>query len=113
MIAHAEQVECYFGYWPDFSDGSINRFSYEDGATIYLTIDYIDSDQNKAAQVEIRFTGTSSIELTEFRSQNIIDVLRISHDQPIKVELEASYGLNGHFHCCAVEVVSMREIPRK
>ena len=113
MIAQAEQVECYFGYWPDFSDGNITRFSCEDGATISLTIDYIDSDQNKAAQVEIKFTGISNMELTDFKSQNIIDVLCISHGQQIKVELEASYGLNGHFHCCAVEVTSMREISRK
>ena len=113
MIEQAEQVEHYFGYWPEFSDGNITRFSYEDGATISLAIDYIDNDQNKAAQVEIRFTGTSNIELTEFRSQNVIGVLRIAHGRPIKVELEACYGLDGHFHCCAVEVTSIREIPLK
>jgi hypothetical protein len=113
MIAQAEKVESYFGCWPDFSDGKITCFSYEDGTTISLAIDYIDRDKDKAAQVEIRFNGVSNIELTDVKSQNIIDVLRISHDQPIKVELEACYGLDGSFNCCTVEVTSMSEIPRK
>lgn len=110
MIAQAEQVERHFGYWPEFSDGIITRFSYEDETVIVLAINYIDKDKNKAAQVDLRFSGVSSIELSNFKSQNIIDLLRISLEQPIKVELEACYGLCGHFHCCSVEVTSMREL---
>jgi hypothetical protein len=109
MIAQAEQVECYFGYWPEFSDGSITRFSYEDESVISLTICYIDTNQNKAAQVEFKFNGVSNIELSNLKSQNIIDVLCISQDQLVKVELEACYGLFGSFNCRSVEVASMRE----
>lgn len=107
MIAHAIKVESYFGYWPEFSDGKIVSFSYEAPSKIILGILYIDAEKEKAAEVHLRFNGVADVELSELKSENVIDALRIIEGQPVSVVLESCYGLVGRFTCKAVEVASL------
>ena len=107
MIHRAEIVESYFGYWPEFCDAKITSILYEAHSSLIVGLSYIDSDRGKAADIRLEFSGVSDVELTDSLSENIIDALRISRDSPTTVSLEACYGLNGHFTCRAVEVMSL------
>ncbi len=113
MIQCAEIVESYFGYWPQFCDAKITFMLYEAHSSLILGLSYIDSDQRKVADIRLKFSGVSDVELTDFCSENVLDALRISPESPTTVRLEACYGLNGQFICIEVEVMSLvrREFP--
>jgi hypothetical protein len=104
MIAHAELVEDFFGYWPEFADAKLVRFGWVQPGTIELALHYIDDGLGKDAVVNLRFSGVSSVRLTDLLSENVIDCLSISPGTPVAVDLEACYGLAGTFQCLAVEV---------
>ncbi|OOG45632.1 Imm50 family immunity protein [Rhodanobacter sp. C01] len=107
MISHAELVESIFGYWPEFSDGRIEFFSFEQPGIVCLRIFYIDSNIQKAAAVSLRFTGVIDIDLSEVLSENVIDVLSVSSTSPAIVTIEGCYGLCGTFKCTSAEVTSV------
>jgi hypothetical protein len=104
MIAHAEKVESHFGYWPLFCDGKINSLAYIQPGAITLVISYADAEKQKAAEVTLTFSGVTDVELSDLKSENVIDALRIPEALPDQVTLEACYGLAGSFKCAAVEV---------
>ncbi len=107
MISKADDVTSYFGYWPQFCDGRIVSFSLSNGV-VQLAVRYGDADLRKAAEVHIRFSGASEVDLNELASQNILDELSVEGEGPYVVRLEACCGINGEFKCEAVEVVEMR-----
>ena len=107
MISHAELVESIFGYWPEFSDGRIEFFSFEQSGIICLKISYIDSNIQKAAVVSLRFAGVTDIDLSELLAENIVDVLGVSSESPAIVTIEACYGLCGTFKCTSAEVTGV------
>ena len=111
MITRAEEVESYFGYWPLFCDGKIKSFAYVQPGTIALAISYVDIQKQKAAEVTLTFLGVTNIELSELRSENVIDALRFPQELPALVTIEACYGLEGSFKCSAIEVSSLVPIP--
>jgi hypothetical protein len=111
MITRAEEVESYFGYWPLFCDGKIKSLAYVQPGTIALAISYVDVEKQKAAEVTLAFLGVTNIELSELRSENVIDALRIPQELPAQVTIEACYGLEGSFKCSAIEVSSVVPIP--
>lgn len=111
MISHAERVESYFGYWPLFCDGKITNFAIAQPGTITLVIAYTDAEKHRGAEVSLKFSGVTEVELSELRSENVIDALRIPEVFPAKVTLEACYGLVGGFRCAAVEVSSVMPNP--
>jgi hypothetical protein len=111
MLKKNELVTSYFGYWPEFSDGKIEKIVFDSGGALELTIHYIDVDQKKAAQVGLRFEAVSDIELTDFRSENVVDRLRIGGDAPHSVSLEPCYGLGGTFVCKGIEVLCLTPDP--
>jgi hypothetical protein len=111
MITRAEEVESYFGYWPLFCDGKIKSVAYVQPSTIVLAISYVDVEKQKAAEVTLTFLGVTDIELSELRSENVIDALRIPQELPAQVTIEACYGLEGSFNCSAIEVSSVVAIP--
>lgn len=104
MIAHAEKVESYFGYWPLFCDGKIKSLTYIQPSVITLAISYVDAEKQKAAEVTLTFSRVTDVGLSDLRSENVIDALRIPEAFPAQVTLEACYGLAGSFKCVAVEV---------
>ena len=107
MISRSDAVESIFGYWPEFADAEVSLFSYESTGTIRLELSYIDAQLDKAAIVSLRFTGVSGVELTELMSRNVLDRLSVSMGTPIRVELEACYGLSGSFSCTGAEVAGV------
>ena len=107
MISHTELVESIFGYWPEFSDGRIEFFSFEQPCIICLRIFYIDSNIQKAATVSLRFTGVTDIELSGVLTENVIDVLSVSSASPAIVTIDSCYGLCGSFKCTSAEVTSV------
>jgi len=107
MISHAELVESIFGYWPDFADGKIQLFSFERTGVVLLSIYYIDSQLSKAATVNLRFAGVTELNLSELRSENVVDVLSISSESSALVTSEGCYGLCGTFRCTSAEVTSV------
>ena len=54
MISHAELVESIFGYFPEFADGRIELFSFEQPGVIRLRIFYIDSQINNEPPRDLR-----------------------------------------------------------
>jgi hypothetical protein len=104
MITRAVEVESYFGYWPLFCDSKIKSLTFTQPGTITLDISYEDAEKQKGAEVTLTFSGVTDIALSELRSENVIDALRIPTDLPGLVTLEACYGLAGSFQCAAVEV---------
>jgi hypothetical protein len=107
MISRSDTVEAIFGYWPEFADAEVSLFAYESTGTILLDLSYIDAQLEKAAIVRLRFTGVSHVELTELMSHNILDRLSVSTGAPIRVELDACYGLSGSFACTGAEVAGV------
>src|SRR6185312_2217799 len=107
MISHAELVESIFGYWPEFADGRIEFFSFEQPGIICLRIFYIDSQIDKAATVTLQFTGVTDVDLSELRKENVVDALSVSEASPFLVTIEACYGLGGTFVCTSVEVAAV------
>jgi hypothetical protein len=107
MISHAELVESIFGYWPEFADGRIEFFSFEQPGILCLRVFYIDSTIHKAATVSLRFTGVTDVDLAGLRSENIVDALSVSSTSPAIVTIEGCYGLCGTFKCISAEVTSV------
>ncbi|ASK94941.1 immunity 50 family protein [Xanthomonas campestris pv. merremiae] len=85
--------------------------TYERPDSVRLDISYIDADQQKSAIVGLRFTGVEDLDLADLRTENVLDILRISAGVPMRIELEACYGLSGSFTCKAAEVT--RVTPNK
>jgi hypothetical protein len=90
MICGGDLVEAYFGYWPDFADGRVERFMFTLPASVFMTVYYIDSDLNKAARVELAFSGVKEIGLSEIASDNVIDRLALHLTSGIAT-IEATY----------------------
>jgi hypothetical protein len=111
MISHAEKVESYFGYWPLFCDGKITSLAFAQPGTILLVIDYIDAEKPRRAEVSLKFSGVTEVDLSELRSENVIDALRIPEELPAQITLESCYGLVGSFSCTAVEVSTVMPNP--
>jgi hypothetical protein len=107
MISHAELVESIFGYWPEFSDGRIELFSFEQPGVICLRIFYVDSQIDRAATVNLQFNGVTDVDLSELCKENIVDVLSVSEASPFLVTIEACYGLGGTFMCTSAEVTAV------
>jgi len=107
MISQAYIVESYFGYWPEFSDGKVNSFAYEAPSSILMGVSYMDAETSRSAQIQLKFAGVSEVDLSELKSENVIDSLRITEGRPGRVVLEACYGLAGSFNFEAAEVVSL------
>ena len=107
MIVRSDEVESFFGYWPEFADAKVSLFAFESSGTIRLDISYIDAELNKAAIVSLQFTGVRNVALTELMSENVIDRLAISMGTPMQVALEACFGLGGSFSCMGVEVLKV------
>lgn len=107
MIKHAAQIESYFGYWPLFCDAKIINFSLAEYGVLILALRYSDADKNISAEINIKFSEVSQMELSELRTENVIDELRIPEKLPGQVVLEACFGVHGKFICSAVEVLSI------
>jgi hypothetical protein len=107
MISRSDTVESIFGYWPEFADAKILLLAYESSGTIRLDLSYIDAQLCKAALVSLHFTGVKDVALTELLTENVLDRLGISAGMPIRVELEACYGLSGSFTCTGAEVTGV------
>lgn len=107
MISHAQRVESYFGYWPLFCDAKITTVAFCQPGTITLVIAYLDANKHRGADVSLKFSGVTEVALSDLRSENVIDALRIPEELPALVTLEASYGLDGSFRCATVEVTSV------
>ena len=103
MIKNVTKVIEHFGYWPEFCDAKIKSFSNDSGL-INMSIHYIDSDQSKSATIDLRFSDVSQVELSELKSENVIDLLKISGSEPYEVIVEPCYGIGGSFTCSSIEV---------
>ena len=105
MEVRSGLVKDHFGYWPEFADAKVVNFSWAQPGQIDLALHYVDADQGKDAIISLRFSGVSDVELSDLKSENVVDCLSPSPGIPISVELVACYGLCGTFLCLGVEVV--------
>jgi Immunity protein 50 len=106
MIKNSEPIISHFGYWPNFCDGKIEHISFDQQGVIELFINYVDSDQNKKANIGLRFSGVTDVELSELRLENIIDQLTITGVAPFVVSIDGTYGLCGNFNCTGAVVIA-------
>ena len=104
MITNTEAVEAYFGYWPEFADAPITRFSFAEGGQFSLTLNYIDADQGLAAEITLQFNGVSDVELTNLLTHNVVDRLSPGVAPPFRLEIEACAGLDGSFAYTSAQV---------
>ncbi|MCW8943719.1 MAG: immunity 50 family protein [Sedimenticola sp.] len=107
MIKDRGKVVNHFGYWPEFADGKFTRFSYENIGLIEASIIYIDSNTSKVARIALKFNGVTDIQLSELKSENVIDEMSFIGESPTTVVIKACYGLNGSFMCTEIEVCSV------
>lgn len=105
MIKNKDLVTSHFGYWPEFADGKVNGLTFDVSGVIELVIHYIDGEKQKPATIGLRFSSVSDVTLNELRSENVIDSLSISANDPHTVTIEACYGLDGTFKCKEIEVL--------
>ena len=105
MTSHSDSLVSYFGYWPDFADGKILELEWEASGHLRLVIHYIDANTSREATVGLRFAGVTQILLSELRSENVLDALVIQDGNPISVELDACFGVQGTFNCASFEVM--------
>jgi hypothetical protein len=105
MIKKKELVILHFGYWPEFADGKVNRFTFDASGAIELVIHYMDAENQISGYIGFRFGSVSDVELTELRSENVIDSFSINASEPHTVTIEACYGLVGTFMCKEIEVL--------
>jgi len=110
MVANSESVTSHFGYWPEFADGTVLRFSLEAPGTISLSLRYGDAMTARSGEVDLRFERVTSAELSELREQNVLDALVLTDGSPMMVRLEAAFGLHGSFKCESAAVVDFRRI---
>jgi hypothetical protein len=110
MVANSEAVTSYFGYWPEFADGTVLRFLFEAPGTISLSVRYGDATTGRSGEVDLLFERVTLAELSELREQNVIDVLVLVDGSPMEVRLDGAYGLHGSFACESAAVVDFRRI---
>lgn len=99
-----------FGYWPDFCDASILSMDiYFIEKTVAINIKYIDSDQNKSADITLNFTQVSDICLNDILDENVLDGIKIIQDENsvYEISINSAYGMHGTFYCNNIEVVSV------
>ena len=104
MVRNSAEVIEYFGYWPQFCDAKVQSFELIPPGTIKLSLFYVDSDQNKRAKIDLVFSGVTDMELSELRTENVIDELSIREGAATEVRIEAAFGLSGSFSCVNGEV---------
>jgi len=105
MITKEKLVTSYFGYWPEFADGKIEKLTYDATRGIELAVHYIDSVKQKSAHIGLRFGSVSDVSLNNLLSEKVIDSLRIIGSEPHGISIDACYGLDGSFKCKDVEVL--------
>ena len=99
MEVRSGLVKDHLGYWPEFADAKVVNFGWAQPGQIDLALHYVDADQGKDAIISLRFSGVSDVELSDLKSENVVDCLSLSPGTPISVELVACYGLCGTFLC--------------
>ena len=107
MINNKEKVTNIFGYWPEFCDAKIKEVHFQNPNKLDLVIFYIDCEQEKRAEITIRFSDLSNVLLSDLMSNNVIDLLSISNSAPYNITIEACYGLNGSFTCSSIAVTNV------
>lgn len=107
MIEGRELVTRRFGYWPEFADARVRFLRLHDSGCIEIGVHYIDADQAIKANIDLRFTGASEIQLMDFRSQNVLDALRITPGNPHRVDIESCCGVYGDFTCTRISVINI------
>jgi hypothetical protein len=106
MLHNSAEVIEYFGYWPLFCDAKIQEFSFGMPGTIKISLAYIDSDKGNRATIGLLFSGVTDMELSELRTENVIDELVVRVGSRTEVSIAAAYGLCGSFFCDKGEVSS-------
>jgi len=104
MIKNKESVISYFGYWPEFCDAKIKELNFNSEGTLLISVNYIDSEINKEALINIKFIGITELKMYELRDDNNIDFIEIDDNDEIVVNIEAASGLSGSLKCKEVIV---------
>lgn len=126
FIEGHEKLTGIFGRWPSFHDAEVLALGYErrdqEDPSILLVVHLRETTPEvdeqgyyklvKHTRVTFRFHDCHeiAIEGNEFNGQNVLRELRIEHDPnrlpgPIRVDLEAIYGVGGTLICGRAEVV--------
>jgi hypothetical protein len=105
-IANSSEVVAHFGYWPEFADAPIERFTFQDRGAISFALRYIDSGTRKSGLVTLSFGEVSDVQLTDLLTHNYLDALEIGEGPENLVRLVACSGLAGSFRCKSISVVA-------
>jgi len=119
-----DEVVSFFGYWPEFCDAKIRAFIFdrtkEHACSIKVRIYYIDSNQNKSAELEIEFGDVSELNINNIFTDNVLDNLIINSNKSLlnnqyEVLFIACAGLSGKFMCenIQVKIKSMESIEKE
>ena len=103
-INNHDLIENIFGYWPEFSDSKLTRFSIVTDGPIEIGVHYTDANKGRSAHLGLRFNFVSAVNLSNLREQNIIDAIMINEEVQFTVVIESAFGLCGQFNCKSIEV---------
>ena len=116
-------VTDWFGCWPSFHDGEVQRITLDRiaGSTPSLEIDLRgwllnksatgELVQSKEALVSFRFESISDLDLEGFNRQNVITALHIADagdPGPLRVEFEHCYQFSCSFKALSGKVMQLR-----
>lgn len=124
LFSNAALVIDRFGTWPSFHDAEVIRVELSRSPDVALSIDiyvFATSQQLDArgyykreqeSIVGFMFRGVHEMTLLDFNEQNVLQELVVSRreDGDLRVEIFASYGLNGSFLCSNAEVGQVRQL---
>lgn len=109
-IISSTKIIDLFGYWPDFCDAHILSMDIDFiEKAVTINIKYTDSDQNKSANITLKFIHVLEICLNDILDENVLDGIGIVQDENsvYEISINGSYGMHGTFNCKGIEVVSV------
>ena len=114
-IGGEEKVTEIFGVWPAFHDAEVTSIACDRvGREVVVTAVL----EAALARVTLRFFGCDEVKLEDFRRQNVLFSLAISHEatnsgSAYRVVFDPSCGLDGSLRCRGIEVLeAVRKKPR-
>jgi len=124
LFSNAELLMARFGTWPSFHDAEVIRIELSRSPDVAINMEvylFATSSQlddrgyyrrEKESIVTFVFRGVQEVALRDFNEQNVLQELAISRqeDGNFRVQIFASYGLNGSFLCASAEIAQVQQV---
>lgn len=124
LFSNAALLMDRFGTWPSFHDAEVIRIELSRKPDVAISMEvylFATSSQlddrgyyrrEQESIVTFIFRGVQELTLLDFNEQNVLQELAISRqeDGNLRVQIFASYGLNGSFLCANAEIAHVQPV---